>query len=43
MQEFKYLGYKAHIRDRMRKAGIVMKGVWRIGNRKFGKNWSPRM
>ena len=51
MKELKYLGYKfkrnggqeAHIRDKMRKAGIVMKGVWGIGKRKFGNDCSRRM
>ena len=44
MKEFKYLGYvfkrnggqKAHIRDRMRKAGIVIRGVWGMGKKKLG-------
>ena len=32
-------GKKAHIMGRIRQAGIVMKGVWGTGNRKFGKDW----
>ena len=47
----KYLGYvfkrhgeqEAHIRDRLRKAKIVVKGVWGIGKRKFRNDWSRRM
>ena len=43
VKEFKYLGYvfkrnveqEAHIMDRMRKAGIVMTGVWRIEKKKL--------
>ena len=31
-------GQEAYIRDRMRKAGIVMEGVWGIGKRKFGND-----
>ena len=51
VKEFKSLGYvfnrnreqEAHIRDRVRKAGIVMEGVWGIGKRKFGNDWSRKM
>lgn len=51
VKEFKYLGYvfkqsggqEAHIRDRVKKAGVVMRQVWGIGKRKFGKDWSRRM
>ena len=46
MKELKYSGLvfkrnggqDAHIRDKMRKAGIVMKGVWGIGKITFGKD-----
>ena len=36
-------GQEAHIRDRIREVGIVMKGVWGIGKRKRGKDWSRKM
>ena len=36
-------GQEAHIMHQIRKARIVIKGVWGIGKRKFGKNWSRRM
>ncbi|XP_046142799.1 uncharacterized protein LOC123988066 [Osmia bicornis bicornis] len=49
--QFKYLGYvfkrnggsEAQIKDRMIKAGVVMRQVWGIGKRKFGKNWKRRI
>ena len=51
VKEFKYLGYvfkrnggqEAHIKDRVRKAEVVMKRVWGIGKRKFERNWKRRM
>ena len=51
VKEFKYLGYvfkksggqEAHIQDRVKKAGVVMRQVWGIGKRKFGKDWGKRM
>lgn len=46
VKEFKYLGYtlmrnggcKAHARERLRRAGAVMKQAWGIGKRRFGKD-----
>lgn len=51
VKEFKYLGYvmmrnggqEAHVRDRVRKAGVIMKQVWGISKRTFGKDWMRRM
>ena len=51
VKEFKYLGYvfkkngrkKAHVRDRVKKAEVIMRQAWGIGKRKFGKKWSRRM
>ncbi|XP_076685996.1 uncharacterized protein LOC143378004 [Andrena cerasifolii] len=36
-------GQEAHIQDRVKKAGVVMRQVWGIGKRKFGKDWGRRM
>lgn len=43
MKEFTYLGYKtqrnggqeAYVKDRVRKAGAVIRQVWGIGKRRF--------
>jgi len=51
VNEFKYLGYvvsrngkqEAHIRDRVKKAGGIMKQVWGIGKRRFGRIWQKRI
>src|SRR5580765_4995962 len=50
MKEFKYLGYtlqknggqEAHVRERGRRAA-VMREVWGIGKRLWGKDWKRRM
>jgi len=47
VKEYKYLGYifqrngrqKRHIRERITKAAIIMRQVWRIGKRRFDGNW----
>ncbi|XP_043263555.1 LOW QUALITY PROTEIN: uncharacterized protein LOC122403853 [Colletes gigas] len=51
VKEFKYLGYvfkrnggqEAQVRDRVRKAGVVMRQAWGIGKRKFERDWGKRM
>jgi len=51
VREFKYLGYtmmqnggqEAHIRERRRKAALVMREVWGIGKRLWGKDWKRRI
>ena len=51
VKEFKYLGYvfkrnggqEAQVRDRVRKAGVVMRQAWGIGKRKFEKDWGKGM
>lgn len=50
VKEYKYLGYtlqeiggqEAHIKERMKKAAM-MGQVWKIGKRKYGKDWSRRI
>lgn len=50
VKEYEYLSYKVqtnerqdrHVRDRMRKAAMVMGQVWTFGRRKFGKNINRR-
>lgn len=47
VKEFKYLGFtiksnggqEAHVNERRKKAAIVMREVWRIGKRMWGKDW----
>jgi len=51
VREIKYLGYtftrnggqEAHIRERRKKAAIVMREAWGIGKRIWGKDWERRM
>jgi len=51
VRKFKYLGYvmmasggqKDHIEERVSKGAVVMREVWGIGKRKFGKDWSRRV
>jgi hypothetical protein len=51
VKEFTYLGYKlqrnggqeAQVRERIKKAAMVMGEVWGIGKRRFGKDWSRRI
>jgi len=51
VKEFKYLGYtlmqnggqEAHIRERRKKAAIIMREVWGIGKRLWGKDWKRRI
>ena len=48
---FKYLGYtlmgsgrqEAYVEERVRKAAAVMRKVWGIGKRRFGKDWGKRV
>lgn len=51
VKEFKYLGYRltrngsqeAQIKERVEKAAMVMKAVWGIGMKLFGKDCERRM
>lgn len=50
MKEFTYIGYvfknggpEAHIKERVRRAGMVMRQAWGIGRRKFEKSWKRKM
>lgn len=51
MRKFEYLEYtlrrdggqEAQVRERVKRAAIVMGQVWGIGKRRFGKNWKRRM
>lgn len=51
VREFKYLGYtlqknggqEAHIKERVRKAAAIMRQVWEIGKRRYGKDWGRRL
>lgn len=51
VKKFKYLGYvlmangkqKEQVEDRVKKGMVVMREVWGIGKRKFGKDWARRM
>jgi len=51
VKEFTYLGYKlqrnggqdAQIKERARKAAMIMREIWGIGKRRFGKDWSRRI
>lgn len=50
VKEFKYLGYtlkvnggqEAHVREGRKKAAFVMREVWGIGKRVWGKEWERR-
>lgn len=46
VKEFRYLGYtlqrnEGHVKERMKRAS--MREVWRIGKRRYGKDWSRRL
>lgn len=51
VKKFKYLGYtlmanggqKEHLRDRIRKGAMMMRKVWRIEKRRFGRDWARRL
>lgn len=51
VKEFRYLGYvlqrnggqEAHVRERIRKAAMIMGRVWGIGKRRFGRDWGRRV
>nr|XP_034194835.1 uncharacterized protein LOC117611057 [Osmia lignaria] len=51
VKSFKYLEYifrrnggnEMHIKDRVGKASVVMRQVWWIGKRRFGKDWRRRI
>jgi len=51
VKEFRYLGYmfqknggqEAQIRDRIKRAAMVMGQVWGIGKRRYGKDWGRRL
>jgi len=51
VKEFRYLGYilqrnggqEAQVKERIKRAAAVMGKVWRIGKRKFGKDWEEIM
>ncbi|XP_071582157.1 uncharacterized protein [Temnothorax nylanderi] len=36
-------GQEAHVKERVRKAAVVMGQVWEIGKRRFGKDWGRRI
>ena len=51
VKDFKYLGYRlmrngsqeAQIKERVKKAAVVMRSVWEIGMRLFGKDCERRV
>lgn len=51
MKKYKYLRYvmqrnggqDAHIRERIKRAAVVMIQVWGIGKRRFGMVWGKRI
>lgn len=51
VKEFTYLGYKvktnggqeAQVKERIKKAGAVIRQVWGIGKRRFAGNWERRI
>lgn len=51
VKEVKYLGYvlqrngvqKAQIKERVRRAAAVMREIWGIGKKRFGKDWEKRI
>lgn len=51
VKKYKYLGYtmmanggqKEHILERVKKGAAVMREVWGLGKRKFGKDWARRL
>jgi len=51
VKQFQYLGYtlqknggqEAHVKERVRRAAVVMGQVWGIGKRRFGKDWGRRL
>jgi hypothetical protein len=51
VKEFTYLGYRlqrnggqeAQVKERIKKAAMVMAEVWGIGKRRFGKDWTRRI
>lgn len=51
MREFDYLGHKfqangkqkAHVKERVKRAASIMGQVWRIGKRRYGRDWGSRI
>lgn len=51
VRKYKYLGYtvmtnkgqKEHVRERVKKAAVVMRKVRGLGKRRFGKDWARRL
>lgn len=51
VKEFRYLSYtlqrnggqEAHIKERIKRAAVIMREVWGIGKRKFGKDLCRRL
>lgn len=51
MKRFKYLGYilmangvqREQMKDRVKKETVVMRKVWGLGKRRFGKDWARRL
>lgn len=51
VRKFKCLGYmlmanegqKEHVKKRVKKGAVVMREVWGIGKRRFGKDWARRL
>lgn len=36
-------GQEAYIKEKIKRAAAIMREIWGIGKRKFGKNWSRRI
>lgn len=51
VREFDYLGHKfqangkqkAHVKERVKRAASIMGQVWRIGKRRYGRDWGRRI
>ncbi|XP_011858435.1 PREDICTED: uncharacterized protein LOC105555991, partial [Vollenhovia emeryi] len=51
IKEFRYLGYilqangkqEAQVKERVKRVARILRGVWGIGKRRFGKDWSRRV
>jgi len=46
VKEFTYLGYKgteAQVKERVKKAAMVIGEMWGIGKRRSGKDWNKRL
>lgn len=51
MRRFKYLGYilisnggqREQVKGRVKKGAVVIRKVWELGKRRFGKDWAKRL